>query len=117
MIISHKDHMPQVKALVDELYTRLTTDPDLDYADAIAAEYSRPGQRIEHHRVGDGIVSVIISPPHDGVPEHVTHLVYGDCTTAQIREDLIARGLESLPITTVYPSGAVFVPDVDPTDD
>ncbi len=117
MIISHKGHAPQVKALVDELYTRLTTDPDLDHVDAIAAQYCCPGQRIEHHRVGDGIVGVITSPPHDGVPEHLAHLVHGDCTTAQIRDDLIARGLESLPITTVYPSGAVLVPDIDPTDD
>lgn len=87
------------------------------HTNAIAAEYRCPGQRIEHYPVGDRIVSVITSPAHDGIPARITHLTYGDCTTAQIRDDLTARGLESLPITTVYPTGAVFVPDVDPTDD
>ncbi len=87
------------------------------HTNAITAEYRCPGQRIEHHRVGDGIVSVITSPAHDDIPARITHLIHGDCTTAPIRDDLTARGLELLPITVVYPSGAVFVPEVGPTDD
>ena len=116
MIALHIDHAPQVKALVDELYLKLTENGVNEYQRAIEAEYRSAGQRIEHSSLGHGFVSVITSAPRGGRPSWVTHLVYGNCTTAHIREDLISRGLGSLPITRVYPWRTVLVTD-DSTDE
>ncbi|MBA8932096.1 hypothetical protein BC739_009355 [Kutzneria viridogrisea] len=110
VIARHIDHAPEVKALVDELFGMLAAGGGQDYRDAIAAEYCRPGQQITHRRVGDGVLSVVTDPPRGQRPGRVTHLVYGHCTSKQIRADLVARGLGSLPIVSVYPPAVLLDP-------
>jgi hypothetical protein len=116
VIALHIDHAPQVKALVDELYLKLAENGINEYQSAIEAEYGSAGQRIEHCALGQGFLSVITSAARGDRPSCVTHLIYGHCTTAHIRENLIARGLGSLPITRVYPWRTVLVAD-DSTDE
>ena len=111
MIALHLDHAPQVKELVDELYLKLAENGINEYRSAIEAEYRCVGQSVEHRSLGHGFLSVITSAAHGDLPSYVTHLVYGNCTTAHIRENLIARGLGSLPITRVYPWRTVLVAD------
>jgi len=113
VIALHIDHAPQVKALVDELYLKLAENGVNEYQSAIEAEYRSVGQRIEHRSLGHGFLSVITSVARGDLPSYITHLVYGNCTTAHIRENLVARGLGSLPITRVYPWRTVLVTDED----
>jgi len=108
LITHHIDHPPQVKALDDELYATLLANGREGYEALVEAEYAAPGEQTRHHACGDGVLSVITDP----ATMRLTHLVYGGCTTHQIRQDLVERGLGSLSITWVYP------PDTDlPGDD
>ncbi|WP_328615221.1 hypothetical protein OHS18_47225 [Amycolatopsis sp. NBC_00355] len=103
LITHHRDHPPQVKALVDELYETLSEKGRRYYETMIAAEYAGDGERVEHHSCGDGVLTMIAMPMRDTETMPLTHLIYGGCTTHQIRQDLIARGLGALAITSVYP--------------
>ncbi|MBE1494078.1 hypothetical protein H4696_001178 [Amycolatopsis lexingtonensis] len=111
LITHHRDHPPQVKALTDELYATLSENGRRDYENMIAAEYAGPGERVEHHRCGDGVLTMIAEPIRGTGAMRLTHLVYGGCTTHQIRQDLVARGLGSLAITRVYPPEATLPED------
>jgi hypothetical protein len=112
LITHHIDHPPQVKGLVDELFETLIQGGRGDYEAKIEAEYASPGERVRHYDYGDGVLSLIAVPGPDADTMHLTHLVYGGCTTHQIRQDLVERGLGSLGITWVYPPDAVL-PDDD----
>lgn len=103
LITHHIDHPPQVKALVDDLYATLTDTGYHDYEAAIEAEYATAHERVEHYSCGDGVLSVIGVPDPGEGTLRPTHLIYGGCTTHQIRQDLVRRGLGSLGITWVYP--------------
>ncbi|WP_340686748.1 hypothetical protein LCL61_11070 [Amycolatopsis coloradensis] len=98
--------MPQVKVLVDELYAALSEDGLGAYEAMIEAEYAGPHEHVEHHPCGDGVLSLMAEPTRDPKRMRLTHLVYGGCTTHQVRQDLIGRGLGSLGITWVYPPEA-----------
>ena len=111
MIALHIDHAPQVKALVDELYAVLSETGRPDYEAMIEGEYAVPGEHVTHDSYGDGVVSAIASPVAGTRTLRLTHLVYGGCTEHQIRQDLVARGLGSLPITWVYPPDTVLPGD------
>jgi len=111
LITHHLDHPPQVKALVDELYEMLSENGRRDYETMIAAEYAGPGERVEHHPYGDGVLSMIAQPMPEGETMRLTHLVYGGCTAHQIRQDLVTRGLGSLAITWVYPPETALADD------
>lgn len=111
LITHHLDHPPQVKALVDELYATLSENGRRDYEAMIAAEYAGPGERVEHYSCGGGVLSMIAQPVRDAETMRLTHLIYGGCTTHQIRQDLVGRGLGSLAITSVYPPGTALPGD------
>lgn len=99
LITHHLDHPPRVKAIDDELYAVLCENGRTGYEAAIEAEYAVAGEGVEHHSLGDGVLSLITNP----ATMRLTHLVYGGCTVHQIRRDLVDRGLGSLAITWVYP--------------
>ncbi len=105
MITHHLDHPPQVKAIEDELYAVLGENGRSGYEAAIEAEYAVPGEEVEHHTCGDGVLTLITAPD----TRRLTHLVYGGCTVHQIRRDLVDRGLGSLGITWVYPPETALV--------
>ncbi|WIY00481.1 hypothetical protein QRX60_41555 [Amycolatopsis mongoliensis] len=111
LITHHLDHPPQVKALVDELYATLSENGSQDYETLIEAEYAGPGEQVEHYSFGDGVLSLVALPTRDAGTLRLTRLVYGGCTTHQIRQDLVARGLGSLAITWVYPPDAALAGD------
>jgi hypothetical protein len=113
VIAHHMDHAPQVKALVDELYEALSASGRQNYENAIEAEYCTGNEEIRHRRIGDGVVSVVRCIAHDGAPGHVIDLIYGNFSTQQIREDLVAHGVGFLPIVRVYPSHAVLPAEDD----
>lgn len=104
LITHHLDHPPRVKAIDDELYALLGENGRSGYEAAIEAEYAVPGEEVEHHACGDGVLSLITDPR----TRRLTHLVYGGCTAHQIRRDLVDRGLGSLGITWVYPPETVL---------
>ena len=106
LVTHHRDHLPQVKVLVDELYATLSENGNSESEAMIKAEYAGPHERIEHHPCGDGVLSLITGPTRDPKRMRLTHLIYGGCTTHQVRQDLIGRGLGSLGITRVYPPEA-----------
>lgn len=106
LITHHRDHPPQVKALVDELYATLSENGRHGYETMIAAEYAAAGERVEHYSCGDGVLTMIAMPVRDSETMRLTHLVYGGCTAHQIRQDLVSRGLGALAITWVYPPEA-----------
>lgn len=88
---------------MDELYLVLAGNGIEEYQKAIEAEYCGAGQTIEHRRFGDGLLSVVRIASRGHPSTYLTHLIYGYCTAAQIRDDLIRHGLGSLPIIMVYP--------------
>ncbi|WP_037305815.1 hypothetical protein [Amycolatopsis orientalis] len=106
LITHHRDHLPQVKVLVDELYATLSENGRRDYEAMIKGEYAGPHEHVEHHAYGDGLLSLIAEPTRDPQRMRLTHLVYGGCTAHQVRQDLVSRGLGSLGITWVYPPEA-----------
>ncbi|MFI7117418.1 hypothetical protein [Amycolatopsis sp. NPDC049868] len=106
LITHHRDHLPQVKVLVDELYATLTANGRGEYEAMIEAEYAGPHEHVEHHLCGEGVLSLMAEPIRGSKRTRLTHLVYGGCTTHEVRQDLIARGLGSLGITWVYPPEA-----------
>ncbi len=106
LVTHHRDHAPQVKVLVDELYATLSENGRSGYEDMIEAEYAGPHERVEHHRCGDGVLSLIAEPAPGPEGMRLTHLVYGGCTAHQVRQDLVSRGLGSLGLTWVYPPEA-----------
>ena len=112
VIAHHMSHAPRVKALVDELYEALYATGRQDYENAIKAEYCTGNEEIRHRLFGDGMVSVVWCMAHDGVPGHVIDLIYGNCTTKQIRADLVEHGVSFLPIVRVYPPSSAL-----PTED
>ncbi|MFD8496774.1 hypothetical protein [Amycolatopsis sp. NPDC059657] len=112
-ITHHMDHPPRVKALVDDLYAQLSQRGRRDYEAMIEAEYTTPDERVTHTRCGDGLLSTIVRPMRGDRSPRLTHLVYGGCTAHQIRQDLVARGLGSLPITWVYPPETIMTSDED----
>lgn len=96
-----------MKAIDDELYAMLGENGRSGYEAAIEAEYALPGEEVDHHAFGDGVLSLITDPR----TRRLTHLVYGGCTAHQIRRDLVDRGLGSLGITWVYPPKTVLDDD------
>ncbi|MFK0246040.1 hypothetical protein ACIQUM_15170 [Amycolatopsis azurea] len=106
LVTRHRDHLPQVKVLVDELYATLSANGRGEYEAMIEAEYAGPHERVEHHVCGEGVLSLMAEPVRGSERTRLTHLVYGGCTPHQVRQDLIARGLGSLGFTWVYPPEA-----------
>ncbi|MGW4393995.1 hypothetical protein ACWEHA_01800 [Amycolatopsis nivea] len=111
LITHHRDHPPQVKALVDELYATLSENGRRAYETMIEREYAGPGEQVEHYPWGGGELSLIALPVHGTDEMRLTHLVYGGCTPHQIRQDLVSRGLGALAITWVYPPETVLPGD------
>lgn len=108
LITQHMDHPPQVKALVDELYETLAAPGRGGYEAMITGEYAEPGEQVAYRSCGGGVLATIAMPERGRRTLRLTHLVYGGCTTHEIRQDLVARGLGSLAITWVYPPDAVL---------
>jgi len=113
IVARHMSHAPRVKALVDELYEALSATGRQNYENAIKAAYCTGNEEITHRRIRGGTVSVVRCMAHDGAPKHVIDLIYGNCTTQQIRADLVAHGVGFLPIVRVYPSSSVLPAEDD----
>lgn len=108
---------PHAKWLVDDLYAQLTANGVDNYGDVLLQQYGQPGELIAHVGLGNGLVSMITWPALDGEPERLTHLVYGGCTRAEVRADLLARGLGGLAVVEVYPPDANLDDEDDEEDD
>lgn len=91
---------------MDTLYQQLVAGGIREYGDALLREYGQPGEVIAHLGLGNGTVSMITWPAMADRPERLTHLVYGGCTTTEVRADLLARGLGGLAVIEVYPPDA-----------